>query len=113
MRTAAFVDAGYLYSAGSKLLSGNALPRNAVQLDLSAALDALRQGRATITIRVGDVARSLKLQHNTPNIVNALGGRKFEAIAGVTVTDRTGPKQGANTTFTYAIDVSPPATSDS
>ena len=42
MRTAVFVDAGYLYSAGSKLLSGNALPRTSVQLDLDAALGALR-----------------------------------------------------------------------
>ena len=41
MRTAAFVDAGYLYSAGSKLLSGNALPRSSVQLDLNAILEAL------------------------------------------------------------------------
>ena len=42
MRIAAFVDAGYLYSAGSKLLSGNALPRSSVQLDLNAALETLR-----------------------------------------------------------------------
>lgn len=42
MRTAVFVDAGYLYSAGSKLLSGNALPRSSVRLDLDAALKALR-----------------------------------------------------------------------
>lgn len=42
MRTAVFVDAGYLYSAGSKLLSGNVLPRSSVQLDLNAALQALR-----------------------------------------------------------------------
>ena len=42
MRTAVFVDAGYLYAAGSKLLSGIALPRAAVQLDLDAALRSLR-----------------------------------------------------------------------
>ncbi len=42
MRTAVFVDAGYLYAAGSKLLSGIALPRTAVQLDLDAALRSLR-----------------------------------------------------------------------
>ena len=42
MRTAVFVDAGYLYSAGSKFLSGNALPRSSVRLDLDAALKALR-----------------------------------------------------------------------
>ena len=42
-RAAVFVDAGYLYSAGSKLLTGTALPRNSVQLDLDATLKALRQ----------------------------------------------------------------------
>ena len=43
MRTAVFVDAGYLYAAGSKLLSGLALPRTAVQLDLNAALRSLHR----------------------------------------------------------------------
>lgn len=42
MRTAAFVDAGYLYSAGSKLLYGSALSRSSIELDLDAALNALR-----------------------------------------------------------------------
>lgn len=43
MRTAVFVDAGYLYAAGAKLLSGIALPRTAVQLDLDVALRSLRR----------------------------------------------------------------------
>lgn len=42
MRTAAFVDAGYLYSAGSKLLYGKVLSRRSVELDLDATLSALR-----------------------------------------------------------------------
>ena len=42
MRTAAFVDAGYVYAAGSKLLSGTNLPRNSVQLGIDAVLGALR-----------------------------------------------------------------------
>ena len=42
MHAAVFVDAGYLYAAGSKLLSGNNLPRSSVQLDPDAALAALR-----------------------------------------------------------------------
>ena len=49
----------------------------------------------------------MELQHNTPNVVNALRGRKFEQLAGVTVTSRTGPEQGPNTEFTYAIDANP------
>ena len=42
MHAAVFVDAGYLYAAGSKLLSGSNLPRSSVQLDADAALAALR-----------------------------------------------------------------------
>lgn len=74
---------------------------------------ARRQGRTTITIRAGDVAGSMNLQHNTPNVVNALRGSKFEELAGVTVTGRTGPEQGPNTEFTYAIGVSAHNASDS
>ena len=65
---------------------------------------ARRQGQTTITIRAGDVADSMNLRHNIPNIVSALGGRKFENLAGVTVIGETGPKEGPNTEFTYAID---------
>ncbi|MDE0270793.1 MAG: NYN domain-containing protein [Gammaproteobacteria bacterium] len=68
---------------------------------------ARRQGFATITIRAGDVAKSMNLQHNTPNVVGALRSRKFEKLAGVTVTDTVGPETGPNTKFTYAIDDSP------
>ena len=49
MRTAAFVDAGYLYAAGSKLLSGTNLPRNPVQLDIDAVLAALREAVAAVS----------------------------------------------------------------
>lgn len=43
MRVAAFVDAGYLYAAGSKLLSGTHLPRKSVRLDIDPALAAFRE----------------------------------------------------------------------
>ena len=49
MRTAAFVDAGYVYAAGSKLLSGTNLPRNSVQLDIDAVLAALRDSVAAVS----------------------------------------------------------------
>ena len=69
MRAAAFVDAGYLYSAGSKLLTGTALPRNSVQLDLDATLAALRQvvhasSRNTVA---GGVLTSLRVA-STPTV---------------------------------------------
>ena len=65
---------------------------------------ARREGRASVSIRAGDVARSMHLQHNTPNVVSALGGTKFRDLASVTLASRTGPTQGPNTEFTFNID---------
>lgn len=69
---------------------------------------ARRDGRTSISIRAGDVAASMNLQHNTPNVVSALRGRKFEELAQVTITRRTGPALGGNTEFTYAIGAASP-----
>lgn len=68
---------------------------------------ARREGRARISIRAGDVARSMNLQHNMPNVVSALGGKKLRELARVTLADRTGPSQGANTEFTFALGQPP------
>ena len=56
MRVASFVDAGYLYAAGSKLLSGTNLPRKSVQLDVDLAIRALRDA-AIETLPGGSVLR--------------------------------------------------------
>ena len=56
MRVAAFVDAGYLYAAGSKLLSGTNLSRKFVQLDIDLAITALRNA-AIETLPGGSVLR--------------------------------------------------------
>jgi len=40
-RTAVFVDAGYLYAAGSKLVTGEKLTRSEVQLDFDGVLKLL------------------------------------------------------------------------
>ena len=42
MRYAVFVDAGYLYAQGSKLLAGDRIQRDDVNLDLSAIINTLR-----------------------------------------------------------------------
>lgn len=49
MLTAAFVDAGYLYAAGSAALNGTSAPRNSVTLDVNAVLQALREAVAGIS----------------------------------------------------------------
>ena len=42
MRYAVFVDAGYLFAQGTKVLAGQKLPRDHVDLDLPALIDKLR-----------------------------------------------------------------------
>ena len=49
MNTVALVDAGYLYAAGSKLLSGTNLPRSGIQLDVEEVLKALRESIAELS----------------------------------------------------------------
>ena len=56
MSVAAFVDAGYLYAAGSKLLSGTSLPRKSTRLDIDLAIAALRDA-ATKTLPDGSLLR--------------------------------------------------------
>ena len=51
---------------------------------------ARRRSQTTVAIGAGDVAELMGLQHNTPNVVSALRGRKFETLAGVTVKSRMG-----------------------
>lgn len=43
MRVAVFVDAGYLYAAGSSACFGKTLPRDNVSLDVSAVIDKLKE----------------------------------------------------------------------
>ena len=51
MRSAIFVDAGYLYAQGSTALAGHALKRAEVQLDLAGTISKLREASAA---RTGD-----------------------------------------------------------
>ena len=68
---------------------------------------ARRAGQETVSIRAGDVGARLGLQRNMPNVCSALGGRKFEALAGVSLVERSGPRVGANTVFHFAINRGP------
>lgn len=49
MRVAVFVDAGYLYAAGSSAHFGQTLPRYDVQLDVSAVIDKLKEAACELT----------------------------------------------------------------
>ena len=51
MTTAVFVDAGYLYAAGSKLISGTKHRRDSLALDIDQVLAALQESVASLTPR--------------------------------------------------------------
>jgi 5-methylcytosine-specific restriction protein B len=61
-------------------------------------------GSQTVTIRAGDVHKSLGLKDRTPQVVSALAVPAFEVLCGVKLVSRAGPNAGANTMFTYTVE---------
>lgn len=59
-------------------------------------------GGDVLAIRAGDVERGMGLRNATPNVCNALGGRKFLALANVTLVRRDGPQRSTTTTYHYS-----------
>lgn len=66
-------------------------------------LPAQTAGKATITIRAGDVHDGMGLTDSMPAVCGALGANKFETKYGIKRTARTGPGNGANAEFTFSI----------
>ena len=64
---------------------------------------ARSDGRQTVTIRAGDVHKSLGLKDRMPQVVSALAVPAFEELCGVKQVGRAGPNAGANTTFNYSV----------
>jgi uncharacterized protein YsxB (DUF464 family) len=64
---------------------------------------ARADGHAEITIRTGDVHRDMFLTNAMPAVCSAIGSNKFDELAGVTRTARTGPANGANVYFTFSL----------
>ena len=71
---------------------------------------ARAEGRAEITVRAGDIHRSMGLSNAMPAVCSAIGSNKFNEFARVSLHHRTGPANGANVYFTF--DLSPRPTSD-
>ncbi len=64
---------------------------------------ALASGRAQIAIRAGDVHADMGLQNRMPAVCGALGSKIFENQFGLELLRRTGPPQGANSTFCFRL----------
>jgi hypothetical protein len=64
---------------------------------------ARTKGVKEVQVRVGDVNDAMGLHSKQPAIAGALGADKFQSLAGVRLTDRKGPHQGANLVFTFGL----------
>ena len=62
---------------------------------------ARRDGRNTVTIRTGDVARELHLKNRIPAVCSALGSNLLLEQAGLRLVERKGPGQSTTTEFRY------------
>ena len=58
-------------------------------------------GESALSIRAGDVARTMGLRDRTPGICSALESHVFQREAGLVLIDSTGPRRSTTTTFHY------------
>jgi len=64
---------------------------------------AFKRGDKQIEIRAGDIHAAMGYRNRMPLVCAALGATKFEELAGVKKVSITGPSNGANAIFTYAL----------
>ena len=60
-------------------------------------------GEAVVRVTSGDVHRDMSLQDRIPAVCSALDTQVFLDMAGVNMEERSGPPQGATTTFAFRI----------
>ena len=64
---------------------------------------ARRDGKNTVTIRAGDVARDLHLRNRVPAVCSALGSKLLLEQAGLRLVERRAPRQSTTTEFRYTF----------
>lgn len=64
---------------------------------------AQSRGKTHVELRAGDIHRELGLRSRMPAVCSAMEGRKFLDQAGVSVSERRGPKHGSNVYVTYEL----------
>ena len=70
---------------------------------------ARNAGETRARVTSGDVHREMDLQDRVPAVCAALDTQKFLDMAGVTMEERSGPPQGATTTFVFGLSGPTPA----
>lgn len=66
-------------------------------------LPARERGEHEVEVIAGDVHRAMQLDNAMPAVCSALGGDKFEKLAGVKLVDRQGPANSSTVRFRYAL----------
>ena len=64
---------------------------------------ARRAGKATVSIRAGDVHKAMGLADRLPAVCSALGTNKFLEMANLRLEARKGPNVSTTTTFDFRI----------
>ena len=64
-------------------------------------------GENLIRVTAGDVHREMGFQDRMPAVCSALDTEKFLELAGLSMEERTGPPQGATTTFVFRATDTP------
>ena len=65
---------------------------------------ARARGESEIIIRAGDVHAKMGLANAHPAICSAIGAQTFSEVANVRLLEQSGPREGANTTFKFALE---------
>jgi len=61
-------------------------------------------GKATVTVRAGDLHRALGWSNRVPSVCSALDSAKLRRQANVRVLERRGPAQSTTTEWVFALD---------
>src|SRR3954451_2157907 len=64
---------------------------------------ARKANAAELTIRAGDIHSAMHLVNAMPAVCSAIGSRKFEALAEVTLLGISGPANGANVYLKFGL----------
>jgi len=64
---------------------------------------ARKAGKREVTVRAGDVHSQAGLENRMPAVCGALDAKKFVDAHGIELLSRTGPHQGANVEWVFAV----------
>ncbi|MDV3477916.1 AAA family ATPase [Sphingobium yanoikuyae] len=70
----------------------------------TAIVPARARGDREMELVAGDIHRAMQLDNAMPAVCSALGGHKFEQLAGVKILDRQGPANSSTVRYRYGLE---------